>query len=210
VLLPFNSLILCLYVLLSLDAWKQLMAKRPDFLTRNAQRAHTDNGDMLAFGLSGAHFIGFGHPVIHGLLERLPGSALCRHYRFRYQRADSPRTRAKRLAASNTDDDLMDSDGIFRRRATYKPPQRIPLPVLAINTTGCLRSEGWVRPKKRTAEKVANQFARTSATASNITLIGATPLSFGSTKRTNKVVNISYSITVSVCVNLIVVDDHQM
>lgn len=47
------------------------------------EEADSEDTDTYMYGLSGAHFFGFGHPVVHGMLERLPYAQYCLSYQFK-------------------------------------------------------------------------------------------------------------------------------
>lgn len=66
------------------ECWTQLMKLLPQHQQRNGVRRKGPSGDYLAYGLNGAHFFGFGLPVVQSHIETLPHAGKCGKYKFKY------------------------------------------------------------------------------------------------------------------------------
>lgn len=62
------------------EAWVTLTSRLKGFRKRNIKRKRTPTGECRVFGLSGAHFFGFGLPVVRALIEQLPEAFKVSHF----------------------------------------------------------------------------------------------------------------------------------
>jgi hypothetical protein len=137
------------------DAWRVLCARRerararassssastdPHAIRRVSSASDAEEGDVFAFGLSGAVFFGLGHPAVVEHLERLPMARRCRRYQLRFKpcaRCASDRATARQL---------------WRQQAQQRSQQASALAAAASSSASELAS-----PSRSTSESESTQ-----------------------------------------------------